>query len=123
MTSRRPFPPPPPSAPATLDRRRQHTCSSRRDTSSSSCGREVASILSFAAASSIKSIALSGRKRSLMYRSERLAAATSAESSIAMPWCASYLVVKGGRKLMRELRRAAQARASWGCAPGSVEAA
>ena len=79
--------------------------------------------MSFAAASSIKSIALSGRKRSLMYRSERLAAATSAESSIATPWCASYLVVKGGRKLMRELRRAAQATASWGCDPGSVEAA
>mmetsp|Transcript_24046 Transcript_24046/g.81225 ORF Transcript_24046/g.81225 Transcript_24046/m.81225 type:complete len:496 (+) Transcript_24046:282-1769(+) len=61
-------------------------CTNRRSTSSSACGRDVASILSFAAASSTRSIALSGRKRSEMYRSERAAAATSAASEMATPW-------------------------------------
>ena len=36
------------------------------------------------------SVALSGRKRSVMYRSERAAAATRAESAIETPWCTSY---------------------------------
>ncbi len=42
------------------------------------------------AASSTRSIALSGRKRLVMYRSDSVAAATSAESLIATLWCASY---------------------------------
>ena len=40
-------------------------------------------------ASSIRSIALSGRKRSEMYRSARFAAATSAWSVIVTSWCSS----------------------------------
>ncbi len=43
-----------------------------------------------APASSMRSIALSGRNRSLMYRSASVAAATSAESVIETRWCASY---------------------------------
>ena len=43
------------------------TCISRRATTSSSCGREVASMRSLAAASSTRSMALSGRNRSVMY--------------------------------------------------------
>jgi hypothetical protein len=41
-------------------------------------------------ASSMRSMALSGRKRSLMYRSERFAADTSASSVKVTRWCASY---------------------------------
>lgn len=41
------------------------------------------------AASSTRSMALSGRKREVMYRSERVAAATSALSAICTLWCAS----------------------------------
>ena len=41
------------------------------------------------AASSIRSIALSGRKRSEMYRSASSAAASSASSVIVILWCAS----------------------------------
>ena len=48
--------------------------------SSISAGMESISILSFDAASSTRSMALSGRKRSAMYRFESTAAATSAES-------------------------------------------
>ena len=43
-----------------------------------------------APASSIRSIALSGRKRSLIYRSESTAAAMIAPSVIRTPWCVSY---------------------------------
>ena len=43
-----------------------HTCTSFRETSSKACGRLEASIFSLAAASSTKSIALSGRNRSGM---------------------------------------------------------
>ena len=42
------------------------SCMIRRETSSSSCGIESISVRSFAAASSTKSIALSGKKRSVM---------------------------------------------------------
>mmetsp|Transcript_24731 Transcript_24731/g.53334 ORF Transcript_24731/g.53334 Transcript_24731/m.53334 type:complete len:277 (-) Transcript_24731:105-935(-) len=42
------------------------TCMSLRETSSSACGRDVASIFILAAASSMRSMALSGRKRSVM---------------------------------------------------------
>ena len=41
------------------------------------------------AASSTRSIALSGSLRPVMYRSESVAAATSAVSSISTLWCAS----------------------------------
>uniref|UniRef100_A0A7C9D0X3 Uncharacterized protein n=1 Tax=Opuntia streptacantha TaxID=393608 RepID=A0A7C9D0X3_OPUST len=53
--------------------------------SSSSVGLEVISIFSFAAASSTRSMALSGKKRPVMYRSERTAAATRAPSDILTP--------------------------------------
>ena len=43
------------------------------------------------AASSTRSMALSGRYRSLIYRFERLTAASSASSEIFSLWCASYL--------------------------------
>src|SRR3954468_683605 len=43
-----------------------------------------------APASSIRSIALSGRKRSEMYRSASVAAATRAASVMLIRWCASY---------------------------------
>ena len=41
------------------------------------------------AASSTRSIALSGRKREVMYRSDSVAAATSAPSLMSTLWCAS----------------------------------
>ena len=41
------------------------------------------------AASSMRSIALSGSWRWVMYLSDRVAAATRAESSIVTLWCAS----------------------------------
>ncbi len=61
-----------------------------RSTASISSGRESISILSRLAASSTRSIALSGRNRWVMYRSERVAAETSAESVMRTPWCTSY---------------------------------
>ena len=57
----------------------------RRSTSSSSAGIESISMRSLDAASSTRSMALSGRKRSLMYRSESTAAATSALSWMRTP--------------------------------------
>ena len=42
------------------------------------------------AASSIRSMALSGRKRSLIYRAESFTAASSASSVIWSLWCFSY---------------------------------
>ncbi len=57
--------------------------------SSSSAGIESISVRSRAAASSTRSIALSGRNRSEMYRSDSTAAATSAASLIRTPWCTS----------------------------------
>ncbi len=62
----------------------------RRSSSSSSIGIESISIRSRLAASSTRSIALSGRKRSVMYRFESVAAATSAESVMRTPWWTSY---------------------------------
>mmetsp|Transcript_8552 Transcript_8552/g.24135 ORF Transcript_8552/g.24135 Transcript_8552/m.24135 type:complete len:621 (-) Transcript_8552:238-2100(-) len=50
----------------------------------SSCTRALA------AASSIRSMALSGRRRWVMYRAESFAAATRAPSKIRTPWCVSY---------------------------------
>ncbi len=55
-----------------------------------SCGRKLACRRILLDASSIRSIALSGRNRSEMYLSASVAAATSASSLILTPWCASY---------------------------------
>ena len=44
-----------------------------------------------AQASSIKSIALSGKNLSVMYLFDKVAAATNALSDISTPWCTSYL--------------------------------
>ena len=64
---------------ASFSTRIRSTC---RCSWSSSTGRESISIRSREAASSIRSMALSGRNRSLMYRSDSPAAATSAASVI-----------------------------------------
>ena len=58
---------------------------------SSSVGSESISDLTIAPASSIKSIALSGRYLSWIYLSESVAAATIAESWILIPWWISNL--------------------------------
>ena len=58
------------------------SCMIRRSISSTSWGMESISIRRREAASSIRSMALSGRKRSEMYRCESTAAATRAESLI-----------------------------------------
>mmetsp|Transcript_30329 Transcript_30329/g.75348 ORF Transcript_30329/g.75348 Transcript_30329/m.75348 type:complete len:441 (-) Transcript_30329:1174-2496(-) len=60
-----------------------------RSTMSRSSGLSVFCMCTAAAASSSKSIALSGRHRPWTYRAERLAAATTADSLILMEWCAS----------------------------------
>ena len=61
------------------------SCFIFRSTESSSSGIESISMRSFDAASSIRSIALSGRNRSGMYRSLNCAAATMAPSVIRTP--------------------------------------
>ncbi len=61
-----------------------------RCSSSISIGDESSSMRRRDAASSTRSIALSGSWRPVMYRSESDAAATSAESAIVTLWCASY---------------------------------
>ena len=66
-----------------------HFGMTRRSFSSSSSGELSISVRSAAAASSIRSIALSGRNRSAMYLSESTAAATSAPSRSLTPWCSS----------------------------------
>ncbi len=68
----------------------QFSCSSRRWSTSISVGTDWSSIASRLAASSTRSIALSGRKRSVMYRDASLAAVTSAESLILTLWWTSY---------------------------------
>ena len=62
--------------------------------SSISDGRLSISILSLLVASSTRSIALSGRKRSVIYLLESTAAETSAESLILTPWCISYFSLR-----------------------------
>ena len=62
------------------------SCMIRRRTSSSSAGIESISIRSFEAASSTRSMALSGRKRSVMYRFDSTAAATRAASLKRTLW-------------------------------------
>ena len=58
----------------------------RRSTSSISAGTESICVRRREAASSTRSMALSGRKRSVMYRAESRAAATSAASVMRTPW-------------------------------------
>ena len=60
-----------------------------RSSSSISCGEESISMRRRDAASSTKSMALSGRNREVMYRSDRVAAATRAESWMRTPWWTS----------------------------------
>src|SRR2546426_55792 len=62
----------------------------RRMRSSSGVGMLSISIRRRDAASSTRSIALSGRNRSRMYRLDNVAAATSATSLIRTPWWTSY---------------------------------
>mmetsp|Transcript_1660 Transcript_1660/g.5082 ORF Transcript_1660/g.5082 Transcript_1660/m.5082 type:complete len:263 (-) Transcript_1660:983-1771(-) len=62
-----------------------------RSIASKAVGFEVISIFNFAADSSTKSMALSGRYLSAMYLSDKLAASTNAASEIETPWCNSYL--------------------------------
>ena len=61
---------------------------------------ESISMRSRDAASSMRSMALSGRKRSAMYRWERTAAATSAESLILTLWWTSYFSLSPRRIAM-----------------------
>ena len=61
----------------------------RRSQTSISVGTESISIRRRLAASSIRSMALSGRKRSRRYRLDRVTAATSAASVIRTPWWTS----------------------------------
>ena len=56
---------------------------------STSSGNESISVRIVAHASSIKSMALSGKKRSVIYRSDNVAAATIARSEILTRWCTS----------------------------------
>ncbi len=63
--------------------------STARRSSSISTGWESISIRSRDAASSTRSMALSGRNRAVMYRSDSAAAATSAASEISTWWWAS----------------------------------
>ena len=62
---------------------------SRRVTTSSSVGMESISMRRRLAASSIRSMALSGRNRPVTYRSDSTAAATSAASWMRTPWWTS----------------------------------
>ena len=73
------------------------SCMVRRSASSRGAGLLSISIRSRLAASSIRSIALSGRKRSLMYRSERVAAAMTALSVMWTPWWTSYFSLRPRR--------------------------
>ncbi|GBD30265.1 hypothetical protein HRbin32_01368 [bacterium HR32] len=75
-------------------------CMIRRSISSSSAGLLSISIRSLAAASSMRSMALSGRKRSLMYRWDRVAAAITAASVIRTPWWTSYFSLSPRRMEM-----------------------
>ena len=65
------------------------SCINRRSMFSNSVGLEVISIFNCAAASSTKSIALSGKNRSAIYLADNVAAATKAESEILTLWCTS----------------------------------
>mmetsp|Transcript_46722 Transcript_46722/g.111230 ORF Transcript_46722/g.111230 Transcript_46722/m.111230 type:complete len:624 (-) Transcript_46722:643-2514(-) len=56
-------------------------------------GEESSWTRTLAHASSMRSMALSGRNRPLMYRSDNSAAARRAESWIRTPWCSSYLAL------------------------------
>ncbi|MNI55843.1 hypothetical protein D3C73_1108180 [compost metagenome] len=64
--------------------------STARRSWSISSGAESISMRSREAASSTRSIALSGSWRPEIYRLDSVAAATKAESAMATLWCASY---------------------------------
>mmetsp|Transcript_20606 Transcript_20606/g.46482 ORF Transcript_20606/g.46482 Transcript_20606/m.46482 type:complete len:303 (-) Transcript_20606:781-1689(-) len=63
-------------------------------------GLDCCSILSRDAASSMRSMALSGIRRSVRYRSASVAAATSASSLIVTPWWSSYLSLSPRKMLI-----------------------
>ena len=67
------------------------SCIILRDISSISAGIDCISVFIIAHASSTRSIALSGKNLSLIYRLERVAAAINALSWIFTPWYTSYL--------------------------------
>ncbi len=67
------------------------SCNFWRSKMSNSIGIESISILIELAASSTRSIALSGKNLSVIYLSDNFAAATRAESKMRTPWCTSYL--------------------------------
>mmetsp|Transcript_15624 Transcript_15624/g.65861 ORF Transcript_15624/g.65861 Transcript_15624/m.65861 type:complete len:451 (-) Transcript_15624:537-1889(-) len=67
------------------------SCATLRSVSSKSSGFIVFCMRTAAAASSSRSMALSGRHRPLTYRAESFAAATTALSLILIAWCCSYL--------------------------------
>ncbi|MPN56873.1 hypothetical protein SDC9_204566 [bioreactor metagenome] len=56
----------------------------------SSVGQVAADSRTLAAVSSMRSMALSGSRRSGRYRTDRWTAASMASSVIVTPWCASY---------------------------------
>jgi hypothetical protein len=62
------------------------SCITRRSISSSASGLLSTAIRTREAASSTRSIALSGKNRSVMYRFDKVAAATIALSLIRTPW-------------------------------------
>ena len=66
------------------------SCATLRSVSSRSSGFMVFCMRTDAAASSSRSIALSGRHRPLTYRADSFAAATTALSLILIAWCCSY---------------------------------
>mmetsp|Transcript_2064 Transcript_2064/g.7981 ORF Transcript_2064/g.7981 Transcript_2064/m.7981 type:complete len:400 (-) Transcript_2064:4388-5587(-) len=70
------------------------SCATLRSTSSRSSGFIVFCMRTAAAASSRRSIALSGKQRPETYRAESFAAAITADSLILMEWCCSYLCLK-----------------------------
>ena len=70
------------------------TCSISFSSSFTSCGLAVIFSLTLAPASSIKSIALSGRNLSFTYLWLNLTAASTALSVTLTSWCSSYLVRK-----------------------------
>ena len=67
---------------------------------SSSVGMESISVRMRAQASSMRSMALSGRNRSVMYRLDRVAAAMMAPSWIFTPWKTSYRSLRPRRMAM-----------------------
>ncbi len=96
------------SAISSISRRR-----TARSSSSMATGRLSISIRSRDAASSTRSIALSGRNRPLTYRSERVAAATRAASVMRTPWCTSYRSLRPRRIPMVSSVEGSPTRTGW----------